>query len=84
MPQVVGAYVAEKDFGKVDKVKRDILSLYRGDIEKFGGTDALRIRRVFSTLPGHAMRRSLCCPRSTATHVAGSMRTPSSGWRMRA
>ena len=56
MPQVVGAYVAEKDFGIVDKVKRDILSLYRGDIEKFGGTDALRIRRVFSTLPGQLAR----------------------------
>ena len=52
MPQAVDAYVAEKDFGKVDRAKRDILSLYRGDIEKFGGTDALRIRRVFSTLPG--------------------------------
>ena len=53
---MVGAYVAEKDFGIVDKVKRDILSLYRGDIEKFGGTDALRIRRVFSTLPGQLAR----------------------------
>ena len=56
MPQAVDAYVAEKDFGKVDRVKRDILSLYRGDIEKFGGTDALRIRRVFSTLPGQLAR----------------------------
>lgn len=56
MPQAVDAYVAEKDFGKVDRAKRDILSLYRGDIEKFGGTDALRIRRVFSTLPGQLAR----------------------------
>lgn len=56
MPQAVDAYVAEKDFGKVDRVKRDILSLYRGYIEKFGGTDALRIRRVFSTLPGQLAR----------------------------
>lgn len=56
MPQAVDAYVAEKDFGKVDRVKRDILSLHRGDIEKFGGTDALRIRRVFSTLPGQLAR----------------------------
>ena len=56
MPQAVDAYLSERDFGKVDKVKRDILSLYRGDIEKFGGADALRIRRVFSTLPGQLAR----------------------------
>ncbi len=56
MPQPVEAYIAEKDFGKVDKVKRDILALYSEDIEKFGGSDALRIRRVFSTLPGQLAR----------------------------
>ena len=56
MPQAVDTYLQEKDFGKVDQVKRDILRLYDGDIEKFGGTDALRIRRVFSTLPGQLSR----------------------------
>lgn len=56
MPQAIETYIAEKDFGKVDRVKRDILSLYRGDIEKFGGNDALRIRRVLSTLPGQLAR----------------------------
>lgn len=56
MPQAVEAYLQQRDFGKVDKVKRDILSLYRSDIEKFGGRDALRIRRVFSTLPGQLAR----------------------------
>lgn len=52
MPQAVNEYLLKKDFGAVDKVKRDILSLYRNDIEKFGGKDSLRIRRVFSVLPG--------------------------------
>lgn len=56
MPQAVDTYLQEKDFGKVDQVKRDILRLYDGDIEKFGGTDALRIRRVFSTLSGQLSR----------------------------
>ena len=56
MPQAVKAYLADKNFGKVDAVKRDILSLYRNDIEKFGGTDALRIRRVLATLPGQLAR----------------------------
>ena len=51
MPQAVQSYVDDKNFAEVDKVKRDILALYSNDIEKFGGTDALRIRRVFSSLP---------------------------------
>ena len=56
MPQAVEAYLRERDFGRVDQVKRDILRLYDGDIEKFGGADALRIRRVFATLPGQLSR----------------------------
>lgn len=56
MPQAVEVYLLEKNFGKVDRVKRDILGLYNNDIEKFGGNDALRIRRVFSTLPGQLTR----------------------------
>lgn len=56
MPQAVNEYLLEKDFGKVDRVKRDILQLYGNDIEKFGGNDALRIRRVFATLPGQLAR----------------------------
>ena len=42
--------------GMVDVVKRDILSLYRNDIAQFGAADAMRIRRVFSTLPGQLAR----------------------------
>lgn len=52
MPQAVEAYLERRDFAAVDKVKRDILMLYDNDIAKFGGVDATRIRRVFSTLPG--------------------------------
>ena len=50
MPQSIKAYIDEKNFAEVDKVKRDILFLYSNDIGKFGGADALRIRRVFATL----------------------------------
>lgn len=56
MPQAVEAYLDQHDFGAVDAVKRDILALYRNDISKFGGSDATRIRRVFSTLPGQLAR----------------------------
>lgn len=51
MPQAVESYLAQKDFHEVDRIKRDILTLYSNDIEKFGGQDAVRIRRVFNTLP---------------------------------
>lgn len=56
MPQAVETYLSQKDFGEVDRVKRLILSLYRNDIAQFGGSDANRIRRVFSTLPSQLAR----------------------------
>lgn len=51
LPQAVQAFVDEENFEAIDQVKRDILALYSNDISKFGGSDATRIRRVFSTLP---------------------------------
>lgn len=51
MPQAVQAFLEEGNFESVDKVKRDILALYRNDIGKFGGSAAMRIRRIFNTLP---------------------------------
>ena len=56
MPQAVAVYLGEKNFGEVDRVKRDILELYGNDIEKFGASDATRIKRVFSTLSGQLSR----------------------------
>ena len=52
MPQAVEKYIETNNFGEVDTVKRDILNLYNFDIEKFGGIDAKRIKRIFQTLPG--------------------------------
>lgn len=51
MPQAVSSYLKDRDFGAVDRTKRDILALYSNDIEKFGGRDTTRIKRVFRTLP---------------------------------
>ena len=56
MPQAVEAFLNERDFGVVDVVKRDILSLYRNDIARFGAKDATRVRRVFATLPSQLAR----------------------------
>lgn len=52
MPQAVEAYLDKRDFNEVDIVKRDIITLYENDIEKYGAADATRIKRVFTTLPG--------------------------------
>lgn len=52
MPQVVEAFVQTHDFKRVDAVKRDILSLYRADILKFGGHSKHRILSVFNAIPG--------------------------------
>lgn len=52
MPQAVNQYLAEKDFGKVDEVKRDILSLYANDVSRFGVGQAPKIRRLLRTIPG--------------------------------
>ena len=56
MPQSVTEYLETHDFGKVDKVKRDILSLYMNDISKFGAGHTMRIRRILSALPGQLSR----------------------------
>ena len=51
MPQAVQEYLDTKDFKKVDEVKRDILKLYRSDIYKHGGDDALKITQMFDQIP---------------------------------
>lgn len=52
MPQAVEAYVEEKDFRLPDKVKRQIIDLYREDIQKFGDNVARRARVIFDDVPG--------------------------------
>lgn len=51
MPQAVQAYVDTRNFKEVDEVKRNILTLYRGDIHKHGGRDALKIEQIFDLMP---------------------------------
>lgn len=52
MPQAVEAFIAEGDFRRCDKVKRQIIALYREDIAKFGGADARRARAIYDDVPG--------------------------------
>ena len=57
MPQAVAKYVSSKDFAAVDEVKRGILRLYAGDISKFAGTDAPRVRGIFNQIPGQLAKK---------------------------
>ena len=51
MPQAVLEYVATKDFGAVDAVKRDILELYRADIIRHATGYELKVESIFDEIP---------------------------------
>ncbi len=56
MPQVVLAYLADKDFGEADQVKRQILTLYRADITKFASRYESRVNAIFDGIPSQLSR----------------------------
>lgn len=51
MPQAVASYAESRDFEQLDRVKRRILKLYRDDIRKHAGRDALRVEAIYDELP---------------------------------
>lgn len=51
MPQAVALYAKEKDFEAVDRVKRDILTLYRQDIVKHSDGNELEVEAIFDEIP---------------------------------
>ncbi len=56
MPQAVEEFVATHDLGQVDSIKRDILSLYRADIHKYGGALRHKILALFNAIPSELSR----------------------------
>lgn len=52
MPAVVADYVESRDFGKIDAIKRDILTLYRNDIGRFAKGYEFKVGSVFDGIPG--------------------------------
>ena len=56
MPQAVEEFLRSRDLQKVDRVKRDILDLYRADILKHGGRSKHKILSVFNAIPGQLSR----------------------------
>lgn len=56
MPQAVLKYVETNDFMKVDVVKRNILALYKADIEKYAVGNELRVKAIFDEIPSALSR----------------------------
>jgi len=56
MPQAVGKYVETRDFDKVDRIKRDILGLYRDAISKYAGSSTLKVERMWDAIPAQLSR----------------------------
>ena len=51
MPQAVLEYARTKDFAAVDDIKNNILDLYKQDIFKHGGKDAIFIKAIYEQIP---------------------------------
>lgn len=56
MPQAVKAYAENKDFEQVDRIKRNILRLYRNDISKYALQTETKVTRVFDGIPSQLQR----------------------------
>lgn len=56
MPQAVAKFAATRDLEMVDSVKRDILALYRADIQKYGGVLKHKALSVFNAIPSQLSR----------------------------
>jgi len=57
MPQAVMEYVMYKDFAMADKIKKQILTLYRNDISKYGGSYRNKVTAIFDEIPGQLSRK---------------------------
>ena len=56
MPQAVLEYVETGNFMQVDKVKRDILKLYKADIEKYAEGNEVKVKAIFDEIPSALSR----------------------------
>jgi len=57
MPQAVMEYVMHKDFARTDKIKKQILALYRNDIAKYAGSYKNKVLAIFDSLPGQLSKK---------------------------
>ena len=56
MPQAVDEYIRTGDFESVDRIKRDILDLYREDIQKHSNGFAQKVESLFDVFPSQLSR----------------------------
>ena len=56
MPQAVQKYVDTHDFEAVDRIKRQILSLYRNSIAQYAGTYISKVTGIFDAIPGQLQK----------------------------
>ena len=56
MPQAVAKYVESRDFNSVDYIKRQILKLYRNDIQKYAATYVSKVTKIFDTIPSQLQK----------------------------
>lgn len=57
MPQAVLKYAETQDFEAADRIKKQILALYRSDIGKYAGKDEQKVFRIFDNIPGQLSRK---------------------------
>ena len=56
MPQSVKKYVETKSFERTDRIKRDILELYRADVRKYAKGYESKVLKIFDTIPGQLQK----------------------------
>ena len=56
MPQAILEYRTSRDFEKTDKIKRNILNLYREDIRKYSDDLNLKVEQIFDTIPSQLQK----------------------------
>lgn len=58
MPQAVEAFAGSRNFKPADIEKRHILNLYNDDINKHGGKEAPRIKKIYSLIPAQLSEKN--------------------------
>lgn len=56
MPQAVCEFAETKDFNRVDRIKRDILTLYRADIVKHAEGYEMKVASIFDEIPSQLQK----------------------------
>lgn len=56
MPQAVMKFLETHDYDEVDRVKRQIISLYRNDIRKYADGEEIRVTAIFDEIPSQLQR----------------------------